>query len=83
MQVTLLRQRPGCEKVHNRYILTKLAGVSFDVRLDAADDGDSGQSDDLCRLSSEQLNKCWRQYVSARTSWFDVAAGPLEILSAG
>jgi hypothetical protein len=80
--VTVLRQRSGGEKVHNRYILTKLAGVSFGVGLDSADDGDTGQSDDLCRLSSEQLNKRWGQYVSARTSWFDVAAGPLEILSA-
>lgn len=83
LHVTVLRQRPGGEKVHNRYILTKLAGVSFGVGLDAADDGDTGQTDDLCRLSSEQLNKRWGQYVSARTSWFDVAAGPLEILSGG
>ena len=82
--VTVLRQRPGREKIHNRYILTKLAGVSFGVGLDAADNGDTGQSDDLCRLSSEQLNKRWGQYVSSgRSHDFDVAAGPLEILSGG
>lgn len=81
--VTVLRQRAAGEKTHNRYILTKLAGVTFGVGLDAAKPEDHASTDDLCRLSSEQLIKRWGQYVSARTSWFDVAAGPLEILSAG
>lgn len=81
LQVTVLRQRDGGEKVHNCYILTLLAGVSFGTGLDVADDGDAGQSDDLCRLSREQLLKRWGQYVSARGSWFDIAAGPTMISS--
>ncbi len=81
LQVTVLRQREGGENIHNRYILTKIAGVSFGIGLDVADDGETGQSDDLCRLSREQLLKRWGQYVSARESWFDIAAGPAIISS--
>jgi hypothetical protein len=81
LQVTVLRQRDGGEKIHNRYILTKIAGVSFGTGLDVADDGEVGQSDDLCRLSADQLLKRWGQYVSARGSYFDIAADPITILS--
>jgi len=54
------------------------------LALDEADD-DAGelQSDDLCRLSSEQWVRRWGQYVSARGSWFDIAAGPVSISSSG
>ena len=81
LQVTVIRQRPGGEKIHNRYILTLLAGLSFGTGLDVADPDESGQSDDLCRLSNDQLTHRWGQYVSARESWFDVAAGPSVISS--
>jgi hypothetical protein len=81
LEVTVLRQRDGGENIHNRYILTKIAGISFGTGLDVADDDEVGQSDDLCRLSYEQLLKRWGQYVSARQSWFDIAAGPVVISS--
>jgi hypothetical protein len=78
--VTVLKERECGEKIHNRYVLTTLAGVAFGTGLDAAD-GEAGkvQSDDLCRLSSEQLKKRWGQYKSARGSYFDIAAGPFEV----
>ncbi len=79
--ITVLRQRSGGEKIHNRYILTLLAGLSFGTGLDVADPDEAGQSDDLCRLSSEQLLHRWGQYVSARGSCFDIAAGPLSMSS--
>lgn len=81
LQVTVLRQRDGGEKIHNRYILTKIAGVGFGTGLDVGDNSEVGQSDDLCRLSREQLLKRWGQYVSARDSYFDMAAGPATIQS--
>lgn len=81
LEMTVLRQRSGGEKIHNRYILTLLGGLSFGTGLDVADTGEAGQSDDICRLSSEQLRQRWGQYVSARASWFDVAAGPSVIMS--
>jgi hypothetical protein len=84
LKVTVLRQRKGGEKIHNRYVLTLLAGISFGTGLDVAEDEDMpGQSDDLCRLSSEQLNKRWSQYVNAQGSYFDIAAGPQEISDVG
>ncbi len=79
LKVTVLRQRKGGEKIHNRYVLTLLAGVSFGTGLDVANDGETGQSDDLFRLSSEQLNKRWAQYVSAHGPDFEIAARPQEI----
>jgi hypothetical protein len=81
LQVTVLRQRSGGEKIHNRYILTLLAGLSFGTGLDVADADEAGQSDDLCRLSSEQLQLRWGQYVSARGSYFDIVDGPTVISS--
>ncbi len=81
LQVTVLRQRDGGEHIHNRYILTKIAGISFGTGLDVADDGEVGQTDDLCRLSHDQLLKRWGQYVSARGSWFNISAGPSLISS--
>jgi hypothetical protein len=82
LAVTILKEREVGEKIHNRYVLTCLAGAAFGIGRDEADD-DAGefQSDDLCRLSSEQLVKRWGQYVSARGSWFDIAAGPAAISS--
>ena len=84
LTVTVLQERESGENIHNRYVLTTLAGVAFGTGLDAAD-GEAGkfQSDDLCRLSSEQLLKRWGQYKTARGSFFDIAAGPFLVGSAG
>jgi hypothetical protein len=82
LEVTVLRQKNGGEKIHNRYILTLIAGVSFGTGLDVANDGEVGQSDDLCRLSREQLLERWKQYVTAPGSYFDIAAGLTTIRSA-
>jgi hypothetical protein len=79
LEVTVLRQREGKEKIHNRYVLTLLAGVSFGTGLDVADEPETEQTDDICRLSQDQLRKRWGQYVSARGSYFDIAAGPTKI----
>lgn len=81
LKVTVLRERQGGEKIHNRYVLTKLAGVSFGIGLDVSNDDETGHTDDLCRLSSDQLKLRWGQYVTAHRSYFDIAAGPQEIFS--
>jgi hypothetical protein len=81
LTVTVLRQREGGEKIHNRYVLTKLAGVSFGTGLDVSDEQETAETDDLCRLTHEQLLKRWGQYVSARESYFDIAARPTVIVA--
>jgi hypothetical protein len=80
LSISVLRKRPGKEKIHNRYILTELAGISFGVGLDEADEEGHGQTDDLCRLSSVQFAKRWGQYVSDRKSTFEIAAGPKDVV---
>jgi hypothetical protein len=55
------RQRTGGEKLHNRYILTDLGGVSLGVGLDA---GEAGETDDLLLLPRAQYENRWSQYVS-------------------
>ena len=80
LTVTVLKERETGEKIHNRYVLTNFAGVAFGIGLDVAD-GEVGvfQSDDLCRLSSEQWRKRWGQYMTARWSHFDKAAASFVI----
>jgi hypothetical protein len=84
LTVTVLGQREGGQKIHNRYLLTKFFGASFGTGLDAADDDQSGQTDDICRLSRDQLLERWGQYANrtARVTHFHVAAGP-EVIAAG
>jgi hypothetical protein len=54
------KQRQGYEKLHNRYILTNLGGVSFGVGLNT---GEEGESDDLTLLARDQYMKRWEQYA--------------------
>lgn len=75
LEVTLLQARENGEKFHNRYVLTPLAGVSLGTGLDASNITKS-QTDDIFRLSNEQRNKRWYQYVSGRGSEFEIMAGP-------
>lgn len=50
----------GGEKLHNRYVLTDLGGVSLGVGIDA---GADGQTDDIALLSADTYSKRWSQYV--------------------
>jgi hypothetical protein len=77
LQVTLYRwqEKPGGQRLHNRYILTDLGGVSFHHGLDT---GADGEIDDLTRLDLDQyLFRC-SQYNPAAPA-YDQAADPLVI----
>jgi hypothetical protein len=78
LQVTIYRwqQRPGGQKLHNRYILTDLGGVSFHHGLDT---GREGETDDLTRLDLQQYFLRCNQYNPAAAA-FDPAASPLVII---
>ncbi|MBI2199148.1 MAG: hypothetical protein HYU42_11205 [Candidatus Rokubacteria bacterium] len=60
VEMVRLRQRPGGERLHNRYILTDLGGVIFGVGLD---EGDHGDTDDIQLLDRAQYEERWRQYA--------------------
>lgn len=66
-EVTILRlgEREGGEKLHNRYILTDLGGVSFGVGLDEPDDISVAEAvtDDVSLLARDQYRLRWRQYA--------------------
>ena len=50
------------DRIHNRYILTKLGGVMLGTGLDRSPSG-AGHTDDLTLLSKDQHDKRWKQYV--------------------
>ena len=55
-----LTERPGGERLHNRYVLTEHGGVSFGAGLDEKPDGNA--SDDLHLLGRDQYTQRWDQY---------------------
>ncbi len=57
-----LREKPGGEGLHNRYVLTELGGVRFDYGLD---EGNPGTTDDLSLLERHVYEQRWRQYVGS------------------
>jgi hypothetical protein len=68
------KQRPGGEKLHNRYVLTELGGVSLGVGLD---EGEAGESDDLLLLPRAQYTLRWSQYAGGGA--FDRADTPASV----
>lgn len=80
LTVTLCQweERPGGQKLHNRYILTDIGGVSFHHGLDI---GSDGETDDLTRLDNDQYFFRCRQY-DPTTPAFDRAAASFVIAGA-
>jgi hypothetical protein len=79
LKLVRLRERDGGERLHNRYILTDLGGVSFGVGLD---EGDEGDTDDISLLDRVQYEERWRQYASEAPS-FDQPEGAISIEGTG
>lgn len=69
------QKKPGGQKLHNRYILTDLGGVSFQHGLDI---GSEGETDDVNRLDSKQYEIRCRQYDHTVPA-FDEAVPPIII----
>lgn len=69
VRLSLIRllERAGSEKLHNRYILTDLGGVTFGVGLD---EGDTGDTDDIQLLEPGAYEQRWREYA-VEASAFD------------
>ncbi|OGR05371.1 MAG: hypothetical protein A2511_05215, partial [Deltaproteobacteria bacterium RIFOXYD12_FULL_50_9] len=77
LTVTLVQwqERPGGQRLHNRYILSDLGGVSFHHGLDT---GADGETDDITRLDREQYELHCKQYDRMAPA-FDDAASSLVI----
>jgi hypothetical protein len=69
------KQKPNGEKLHNRYILTDIGGVTFSIGLD---EGDEGETDDVTLMDRKQYELRWSQYASANPA-FDLAESPFQI----
>jgi hypothetical protein len=66
LRVACLGQRPGGEKLHNRYILTDVGGVKFGVGLDEhSASGSENETDDISLLSRELYVRRWEQYAGS------------------
>ena len=70
-----LQEKPGQEKLHNRYILTELGGVSLGAGLD---EGQDGATDDLYLLDRDVYDERWKQYASDPPA-FDLPEAAVEV----
>jgi hypothetical protein len=75
--VFIWQEKPGGEKIHNRYILTEKGGVAFGAGLDESSH-DSEATDDLNRLSEDQHSTRWAQY-NRDSAAFALIGNPVEI----
>ncbi len=62
----LWKERQGCEKLHNRYILTDIGGVIFNVGLD---EGKQGETDDVTLMDRKQYELRWNQYTGSNPAF--------------
>jgi len=62
VQFKIWKERVRGERMHNRFILTDIGGISFGTGLDTG--RKSGQTDDVALLGREVRTKRWQQYVS-------------------
>ena len=75
--VRRLRQKQDGEKLHNRYILTDLGGVTFGTGLD---EGDEGETDDITLMNRGQYELRWSQYGGNPPAGFDQEETPVEVV---
>ena len=60
MWVRRWRNRPGGDKLHNRYILTDVGGVQFGAGLD---EGDQGATDDVTIIDDDTYRRRMVDYA--------------------
>jgi hypothetical protein len=77
LTITLFQwqEKPGGQRLHNRYILTDLGGVAF---LHGLDTGAEGEADDITRLDRKPYQSHCREYDPTDPA-FDNASPPLRI----
>jgi len=76
LRIVRWRERDGGEKLHGRYILTDVGGVSFQIGLD---EGKTGETEDIDLMDRAKYLKRWSQYASNEPA-FDRSGEPIEIV---
>jgi hypothetical protein len=76
------REKQQGEKLHNRFILTDIGGVSFGIGLDDAD-GNDGQTEDIQLLNEETYKLRLGQYTGSTLAFDPVAEITIEGTGAG
>ena len=72
-----LRERPGGQRLHNRYIITDVGGLIFGSGLD---EGAAGEIDDVTLMDRPQYELRWSQHATESMA-FDVTEVQVEIQS--
>ncbi len=72
-----LRERPGGQRLHNRYILTDVGGLIFGGGLD---EGAAGEIDDVTLMDRPQYELRWSQHATEPMA-FEVTEAQVEIQS--
>ena len=75
--VRRLKQKQDGEKLHNRYILTDLGGITFGTGLDT---GNEGETDDITLMDRDQYQLRWSQYGGNPPAGFDQEETPVEVV---
>ena len=76
VRVRRLNEKLGGEKLHNRYILTDLGGVTFGSGLG---DGAEGETDDLTLMDRGLYELRWSQYGGDPPEGFLQEGTPIEV----
>lgn len=79
VKIFIWKQKPHGQKLHNRYLLTEVAGILFGTGLDVEEDPESIDQDDLRLLSPTQLEARWKHYKGNPPA-FDAVRNPFEII---
>lgn len=75
--VRRLKQKQDGEKLHNRYILTDLGGITFGTGLDT---GNEGETDDITLMDRGQYELRWSQYGGDPPAGFEQEGDPIEVV---
>jgi hypothetical protein len=81
VKLSRLKERGNSERLHNRYILTDIGGLSLGVGLDVSR-RDINDTDDINILDKRQYRIRWEQYASDAIA-FDYAEGETPIVIQG
>jgi len=75
VRVICWTERTGGARLHNRFLLTDIAGIKFG---DSIEQGDAGQQDHLNIMDEPSRAQCWSEYVDPGNA-FAAAGAPVEI----